>query len=121
MSTAHSARSPAGGYGSFRPGRRAPAPASRGRVPWLLLLRGLSWLAVFFLIPLITLVSMSLQIGSLAEGYRLTWNWSTYTGAWSTYGDQLVPSFLYAGSATILALLIGYPLRSRSGRDAGAT
>jgi spermidine/putrescine transport system permease protein len=53
---------------------------------------------------------MSLQTGSLSEGYRLTWTWSTYTSAWSTYGDQLVRSFLYAGSATVLALLIGYPL-----------
>ena len=85
-------------------------PATRGRPPYLLLLPGLLWLAVFFLVPLITLVSMSLQTGSLSEGYRLTWTWSTYTSAWSTYGDQLVRSFLYAGSATVLALLIGYPL-----------
>jgi spermidine/putrescine transport system permease protein len=79
-------------------------------VPLLLLLPGLLWLAVFFVVPLLTLVSTSLQTGSLGDGYRLTWTWSTYTDAWSTYGDNLVRSFAYAGIATVLALLIGYPL-----------
>jgi spermidine/putrescine transport system permease protein len=98
-------------------GAHAPAPAPareegppRGRVPLLLLLPGLLWLAVFFVVPLLTLVSTSLQTGSLGDGYRLTWTWSTYTDAWSTYGDNLVRSFAYAGIATVLALLIGYPL-----------
>ncbi|CAN5333505.1 ABC transporter permease subunit [soil metagenome] len=85
-------------------------PPVRRRPPWLLLLPGLLWLALFFLVPMITLASMSLQTGSLQTGYALTWTWSTYSEAWSTYGDQLVRSFLYAGSATVLALLIGYPL-----------
>jgi len=84
--------------------------APRRRPPWLLLLPGLLWLALFFLVPMITLASMSLQTGSLQTGYALTWTWSTYTDAWATYGDQLVRSFLYAGSATVLALIIGYPL-----------
>jgi len=85
-------------------------PIPRRRPPWVLLLPGLLWLALFFLVPMITLASTSLQTGSLQTGYALTWTWSTYTDAWSTYGDQLVRSFLYAGSATVLALLIGYPL-----------
>ena len=85
-------------------------PPQRRRVPYLLLLPGLLWLAVFFLVPLVTLVSTSLQTGSLEEGYALTFHWSTYTAVWSTYGDQLFRSFVYAGSATVLALLIGYPL-----------
>ena len=88
----------------------ADGPVVRRRPPWLLLLPGLLWLALFFLVPMITLASMSLQTGSLQTGYALTWTWSTYSDAWSTYGDQLVRSFLYAGSATVLALLIGYPL-----------
>lgn len=85
-------------------------PIPRRRPPWVLLLPGLLWLALFFLVPMITLASTSLQTGSLQTGYALTWTWSTYTDAWSTYGDQLMRSFLYAGSATVLALLIGYPL-----------
>ena len=84
--------------------------AERRRVPWLLLLPGLLWLAVFFLVPLGTLVSTSLQTGSLEQGYRLTFAWATYADVWTTYRGQLVRSFTYAGSATVLALLIGYPL-----------
>ncbi len=90
--------------------QEAEARAARRRPPWLLLLPGLLWLALFFLVPMLTLASTSLQTGSLQTGYSLTWTWSTYSDAWSTYGDQLVRSFLYAGSATVLALLIGYPL-----------
>jgi spermidine/putrescine transport system permease protein len=85
-------------------------PPQRRRVPYLLLLPGLLWLAVFFVVPLVTLVSTSLQEGSLEEGYALTFHWSTYTDVWSTYSSQLLRSFLYAGTATVLALLIGYPL-----------
>jgi spermidine/putrescine transport system permease protein len=92
------------------PADERPLPAERRRVPYLLLLPGLLWLGVFFLVPLVTLVSTSLQTGSLEQGYRLTFTWSTYTDVWSTYGSQLLRSFLYAGSATVLALLIGYPL-----------
>ncbi len=87
-----------------------PLPAERRRVPWLLLLPGLLWLAVFFVVPLLTLASTSLQTGSLEEGYRLTFTWSTYSDVWSAYGSQLVRSFFYASSATVLALVIGYPL-----------
>jgi spermidine/putrescine transport system permease protein len=85
-------------------------PPQRRRVPYVLLLPGLLWLAVFFVVPLITLVSTSLQTGSLEEGYALTFHWATYPDVWSTYGSQLLRSFVYAGSATVLSLLIGYPL-----------
>jgi spermidine/putrescine transport system permease protein len=85
-------------------------PPERRRVPYVLLLPGLLWLTVFFVVPLITLVSTSLQTGSLEEGYALTFHWSTYGDVWTTYGSQLLRSFVYAASATALALLIGYPL-----------
>jgi spermidine/putrescine transport system permease protein len=89
-----------------------PPPARRGRkfVPYLLLAPGLLWLGVFFIVPMIFLLSQSLQTGSLEEGYTLTWNWATYTDAISTYSEQFIRSFIYAGTATALALLIGYPL-----------
>jgi spermidine/putrescine transport system permease protein len=90
----------------------APPPARRGRkfVPYLLLGPGLLWLGVFFIVPMVFLFSQSLQTGSLEEGYTLTWSWSTYSDAISTYSEQFIRSFLYAGTATALALAIGYPL-----------
>ena len=90
----------------------APPPARRGRkfVPYILLVPGLLWLGVFFIVPMVFLFSPSLQTGSLEEGYTMTWNWSTYSDAISLYSDQFIRSFLYAGTATLLALAIGYPL-----------
>ncbi|MCW2636721.1 MAG: transporter permease [Blastococcus sp.] len=96
--------------GAATPAEEPTVPPERRRVPYLLLLPGLLWLAVFFVVPLVTLVSTSLQTGSLEEGYALTFSWSTYSDVWSTYSSQLLRSFLYAGSATVLALVIGYPL-----------
>jgi spermidine/putrescine transport system permease protein len=90
----------------------APPTERRSRrwVPYLLLAPGLLWLAVFFLAPMATLFSQSLQTGSVGQGYTLTWNWSTYPEALSTFSDQFLRSFLYAGAATLLAFAISYPL-----------
>ena len=90
----------------------APPPTRRGKglVPYLLLLPGLLWLVVFFVVPMLTLLSQSLQTGSIDTGYTLTWHWQTYTDAFSLYWPQFLRSFIYAFVATAMALLIGYPL-----------
>jgi spermidine/putrescine transport system permease protein len=82
----------------------------RGLVPYLLLVPGLAWLAVFFLVPMYYLASTSLQTGSLEVGYTLTWAWSNYTDALTTYHEQFVRSLKYAGAATVIALVVSYPL-----------
>lgn len=88
-----------------------PVREVRGRwTPYLLLAPGLAWLAVFFVVPMATLFSQSLQTGSVGQGYELTWRWSTYSDALSTFSDQFLRSFLYAGLATVLAFVIAYPL-----------
>jgi spermidine/putrescine transport system permease protein len=38
------------------------------------------------------------------------WHWGNYSNAFSQYGSQFIRSFEYAAIATILALLIAYPL-----------
>jgi spermidine/putrescine transport system permease protein len=82
----------------------------RGVVPYLLLAPGLAWLAVFFLAPLGFLLYQSLQSGSFDFGYQFTWEFSNYVDAISKYHEQLIRSFVYAGLATLLALVISYPL-----------
>jgi len=84
--------------------------ARKGLLPWALLLPGLLWLAVFFLIPLYYMAKVSLQEGSLEEGYRLTWAFDNYSNAISDFSEQFVRSFVYGGMATVAALLIAYPL-----------
>jgi spermidine/putrescine transport system permease protein len=82
----------------------------RGLLPYLLLGPGLIWLLIFFAIPLYYMARISLEQGTIFEGYRFTWHFQTYTDALSNYDTQLVRSFLYAGAATLISFLVGYPL-----------
>jgi len=82
----------------------------KGLTPYLLLLPGIAWLAVFFLVPLGFLGYQSLESGSFETGYTFTWQFSNYWDAITTYDEQLIRSFVYAGIATLIALLVAYPL-----------
>src|SRR5919201_3933587 len=82
----------------------------RGILPLALLLPGLAWLIIFFAVPLYYQGKISLETGSVFNGYHFSWHFSTYTDAWNAYGKQFVRSFWYAGLSTALSLLIGYPL-----------
>jgi spermidine/putrescine transport system permease protein len=86
--------------------------ASRLRrlLPYALLAPGLGWLLLFFVIPLYYMARVSLESGTLDTGFQFTWEFSNYTNAISDYSTQFARSFEYAGLATLLALLIGYPL-----------
>src|SRR3954452_3989542 len=76
----------------------------------MLLGPGLLWLLVFYLIPSLTQSYVSLESGTLEEGYTFTWAWSTYSDAISNSGDQFARSFGYAAVATVLCLIIAFPL-----------
>jgi spermidine/putrescine transport system permease protein len=78
--------------------------------PYLLLLPGLAFLAVFFLVPTYYLANTSLQSGDLFSGYVFSWAWDNYSDAVSTYKPQFIRSLEYAGLATLIAFLISYPL-----------
>ena len=104
-----------GGPTSVAPGPVGPPPpaaekSGRRWTPYLLLLPGMLWLAIFFAVPMVFLASTSLQTGSLEQGYVLTFHFQTYVDALQNYWPQFVRSFGYAASATIAGALIGYPL-----------
>jgi len=84
--------------------------SGRRRAPYLLLAPGLLWLAVFFVVPMFFMAIIALEEGSLTEGFTLTWRFANFSDAISTYDTQFLRSFLYAGIATLLCLLIAYPL-----------
>ena len=88
----------------------ARTSGARRSTPYVLLLPGGLWLALFFVVPIVALVSQSLQTGSLEQGYSLTWHWQTYADVLDRYHVQLVRSISYAAVATVLALVIAYPL-----------
>jgi spermidine/putrescine transport system permease protein len=79
-------------------------------LPWLFLGPGLLWLLVFFAIPLLNQLNVSLQSGDPETGYAFTWAFSTYTDAISDYSTQFGRSIGYSAAATILCLIIGFPL-----------
>ncbi len=89
-------------------------------MPYALLAPGLLWLIIFFVAPMITTLSTSLQEGNVDDGFVFTGNVAIYWDALHAYWPQLVRSLVYAGTATVLSLLLGYPLAyyiaSRRGR-----
>ncbi len=83
----------------------------RKLTPYLLLAPGILWLIVFFVVPLYYSGKLSLYGGdSLETGFSFDWDWSNFSDSLSLYDTQFLRSFLYAGIATILCLLIGYPV-----------
>jgi spermidine/putrescine transport system permease protein len=81
----------------------------RRLIPYFLLGPGTVWLVLFFVVPLIYLARLSLESGVVGN-LEFTWNWSNYSEALSLYDTQFVRSFVYAGTATLLSLVIAYPL-----------
>ncbi len=80
--------------------------------PWALLSPGALWLILFFIVPIGSLARMSLSSKKSRFDFRasFTWQWSNFTDALRAYGGHFARSFLYAGLATVFALLIGFPL-----------
>jgi spermidine/putrescine transport system permease protein len=85
--------------------------ARGGRLtPYLVGLPGGLWLGIFFVVPILVMLSLSLQSGNAEEGYRFTWAWSNYTDAWEFYHTQFVRSILYGLIVTVLCLVLAYPM-----------
>ena len=82
----------------------------RSLTPYLLLAPGLLYLGLFFVVPLGFLAYQSLESGSFDLGYAFTWAWGNYWDAIQNYRGHFIRSLEYAGIATALALLFGYPL-----------
>ena len=79
-------------------------------LPFALLAPGTAWLVLFFAVPALTQVYVSLQTGNFEVGYQFDWAWSTYKNALTQYDEQFLRSLGYAATATLLCFLIGFPL-----------
>jgi len=84
---------------------------NKSALPYLLLIPGLLWLAIFFIVPIFSLGQMSTKvpgadIGEFVQEYRF----SNYIDAFNSSKEQFLRSFLYGLLATIIALAIAYPL-----------
>ncbi len=88
-------------------------PTKTSKIVLALLMPGLVYLGLFFFTPLISLVITSLEVpdASGAIGaYQYGFAWENYVTVVTTYMPQILRSFMYAGIATIIALLVSYPL-----------
>lgn len=96
-------------------GKHFDQARSGGRrlTPYILLLPGIAWLTVFFIIPLFSLAQTSLMTAngdSPEDGFSPGFRIANYTQALADFLPQYGRSFLFAGIATVLALVIAYPL-----------
>ena len=78
-------------------------------VPYFLLGPGTIWLVLFFVVPLYFMGKLSLESGTVGS-LEFNWHWKNYSDALSLYDTQFVRSFIYSGAATLIALLLAYPL-----------
>ncbi len=88
-------------------------PETRRKIaPYGLLKPGMLWLALFYLAPLFTLLRLSLSTlpSRFAVEAEFDWNFDNYVTAFTDFAPQFQRAFIYAGAATILTILIGYPL-----------
>jgi spermidine/putrescine transport system permease protein len=88
-------------------------PEVRRRLaPYGLLKPGLLFLALFYLAPVFTLLktSMSTLPSRFAVEPEFSWTLENYREAFSRFGPQFERGFLYAGIATVLCIILGYPL-----------
>ena len=83
----------------------------RSLIPYVLLAPGLLWLVVFFAWPLLQVFLASFWSGSVERGYTLSLsNWTNYPDAIGPVLPHVGRSVLYSLTATVLTLLIAYPL-----------
>ena len=83
----------------------------RALIPYLLLIPGLLWLLLFFAWPLVQVFLASFWSGSVEKGYSFSFsNWTNYSDAITPVLPHVGRSLLYSVTATVLTLLIAYPL-----------
>jgi spermidine/putrescine transport system permease protein len=78
--------------------------------PYLLGLPGGLWLAIFFVVPIVTVLSVSLQTGNPDTGYALTWHFHEFVDVVRQYHAEFLRSFEYGAISTVISLIVCYPM-----------
>lgn len=87
----------------------------RGRLgsklaPYALIFPGGIWLLLFFVVPMVTMLSLSLQQGDVVNGYVMTWHWQTYVDAIDNYSTQIWRSLGYGLATTLIQICLAFPI-----------
>jgi len=82
----------------------------RRRVAYFLILPGVAFLTVFFVVPMFTMLSTSFQEGTFEQGFTFTGHWQNYTESFAAFDTQIYRSLLYGLIVTVATLLISFPM-----------
>ncbi|MBX5441601.1 MAG: ABC transporter permease [Solirubrobacteraceae bacterium] len=82
----------------------------RRLVGYALVLPGIAYLTIFFALPLLNQLWVSLMTGNDVDGFEPAWHFSIYPDAISAYHEQMLRSVAYAAIATVLCFVIAFPL-----------
>lgn len=99
------------------PGLVAP-PKSRRRhrlgkvfAPYLLSLPAGIWLAALFVVPLVVMLSLSLEQCNQATGACvMVWHWGEFSSEINLYHSQFLTSFYFAAAASLIDLVVAFPI-----------
>lgn len=91
--------------------RRRRTRPGKFLAPYLLALPAGLWLLILFLVPLVVMLSLSLQSCNTATGACvMTWHWGEFGQQLRLYHSQFVTSFYFAGAATVIDLIVSFPI-----------
>lgn len=79
-------------------------------MPYLLNLPSWVYMAVFFVVPLGSMLSLSLAVGNPLVGYAFTGHIVEFKDALVQYYSQFLRSFYYGGVSTVATLALTYPV-----------
>ncbi|MEQ1785482.1 MAG: ABC transporter permease [Acidimicrobiales bacterium] len=80
--------------------------------PYLLAAPALICIYLFFLVPLVTLLKISLSESGKRGSSRVdfAWDWGNYSKAFTDFGEHLTRALAYAAITTVVCILLAYPL-----------
>lgn len=78
--------------------------------PYLLILPGGLWLAIFLVVPMIFMASVSTQEGNVVDGFAQTFHFATYTDSLVQYKTQFLRSIGYGLAGTAISIALAYPI-----------
>ncbi|MBB2910082.1 spermidine/putrescine transport system permease protein [Streptosporangium becharense] len=78
--------------------------------PYLLILPGGLWLAIFLVVPMVFMASVSTQEGDTVNGFVQTFNFSIFGDVLTQYQTQFLRSVGYGLAGTAIAIALAYPV-----------
>lgn len=81
-------------------------------LPYVLSLPGMLCLYLFFIVPLVTLLKIALSTRTESGSTKVDfgWHWTNFSKAFTDFGPQLWRAFAYAAIATVLCVIVAYPI-----------